>query len=348
MVTASNEFFKLSENFLSPVMLEKISAEINQPIEQTKVGLKTVIPTLLVGIVNKGSTKEGAETLYELAKKQTVTSAQKDEVISGIFGGNLNNIISRLNESTGMNKASLTKLLNLVVPQVMSLITSKVKSEHLSPSGLMNFFRQQRPSISAFVPASVANLSSTTSLLKKEASWMRIAFIALASAGLVWWLNSFELFKTNKVAIDPPLPSLSKELRPITAYSIGELNSFMASPLSLSTAQRFRFESLTFSTGAFILSSGAEYEINQVVAAMKKYPTAKLKIEGFTDSTGLAASNLILSRNRAMSVKSALVARGISRERIEVLGMGENEPIESNATENGRMANRRIEFIIKR
>ncbi len=357
MATATNELFNISQDFFSPAILQKISSEINQPIEQTKIGLKSVIPTLLVGIVNKGSTKEGAETIYSLANKQLPTteltseaidSKKGNDVINGIFGGNLSSVISQLGESTGMNSTSITKMLGMVAAPIMGTINSKVRSEHLSPSGLMNFFRQQRPSISSFVPASLANFPSMATTKKSKIAWPRIVLIALAAAAIVWWLNSFELFKTNRVAMDPPLPRISDEIKPTTAYSVGELSAFMASPLTAGRSQRFRFDSLTFKTGTTGVGAGAEYEINQVVTALKQYPSALLRIEGFTDNVGSASNNQTLSRDRAMAVKKELVSRGISSSRIETLGMGENDPIETNSTENGRAANRRIEFIIRR
>lgn len=356
MAVVTNELFNVSQDFFSPSILQKISSEINQPIEQTKAGLKSVIPTLLVGIVNKGSTREGAATLYTLANKQSprngistdvIDSGKGTEYINGIFGGNLNNVISTLGESTGMTRASITKMLSLAASPLMGIINSKVKREHLSVSGLMNFFRQQRPAISSFAPATVASFpSATLPNEKNKISWTKIFFMALIAAAVVWALNSITFFKTNRVAED--LLPIREEMPRVVARHIGELGAFLSGPLSAGKTQRFRFDSLTFATGITKIAPGAEYEISRVVEAMKKYPSATMRLEGYTDNVGMASTNKTLSQERAEALRMMLVSRGITASRIEAVGMGENNPIETNSTANGRAANRRIEFVINR
>ena len=71
---------------------------------------------------------------------------------------------------------------------------------------------------------------------------------------------------------------------------------------------------------------------------------AKLAITGHTDSTGTEAGNLALSLQRAEAVRDTLVALGVAADRISVAGAGDTRPIATNATEQGRFANRRIEF----
>jgi len=72
----------------------------------------------------------------------------------------------------------------------------------------------------------------------------------------------------------------------------------------------------------------------------------QIRIEGHTDSTGPAAYNVGLSHRRANSVKEYLVQHfGIDAERLLTDGLGEDEPITSNDTREGRRKNRRAEFI---
>ena len=72
----------------------------------------------------------------------------------------------------------------------------------------------------------------------------------------------------------------------------------------------------------------------------------KIRIEGHTDSHGDDAYNLRLSQSRAQSVAEALTARGVERSKLDPAGFGESRPIEDNETEEGRQANRRVEFLI--
>jgi outer membrane protein OmpA-like peptidoglycan-associated protein len=81
-----------------------------------------------------------------------------------------------------------------------------------------------------------------------------------------------------------------------------------------------------------------------VIASMNAYPEVRIEIRGHTDSQGPAAFNLQLSQKRAESVRQYLINGGIAADRITAIGVGEEEPISSNATAEGRSQNRRIEF----
>ena len=75
-------------------------------------------------------------------------------------------------------------------------------------------------------------------------------------------------------------------------------------------------------------------------------PTMKIRIEGHTDSRGKDAFNKKLSDARAKSVMTFLVKKGIAKDRMSAIGLGEEVPIDTNLTEEGRANNRRVEFHI--
>ena len=76
--------------------------------------------------------------------------------------------------------------------------------------------------------------------------------------------------------------------------------------------------------------------------------TLNVEIRGHTDNLGAPSVNLRLSRDRAAAVKIYLVQNlGIAAERLTTSGFGDTKPVASNATENGRAQNRRIEFVKK-
>ena len=88
--------------------------------------------------------------------------------------------------------------------------------------------------------------------------------------------------------------------------------------------------------------------LNEVAQALKARTTLRVRIEGHTDSRGPDAYNLKLSSERAESVKAYLVKAGIDSARLEAKGYGEERPIDTNLTEDGRSENRRVEFNIIR
>jgi K(+)-stimulated pyrophosphate-energized sodium pump len=75
---------------------------------------------------------------------------------------------------------------------------------------------------------------------------------------------------------------------------------------------------------------------------LKAYPGVSVKIGGYTDNIGDAASNQRLSQQRAESVQQALVGKGIDAGRLSAEGYGARHPVGDNATEEGRAQNRRI------
>jgi outer membrane protein OmpA-like peptidoglycan-associated protein len=85
----------------------------------------------------------------------------------------------------------------------------------------------------------------------------------------------------------------------------------------------------------------------QVAKALATVGNRRVLVEGHTDSTGADDYNLKLSRLRAESVRSILVAGGVSADRIESQGYGKTRPVASNSTASGKAQNRRVEIVIQ-
>ena len=100
-----------------------------------------------------------------------------------------------------------------------------------------------------------------------------------------------------------------------------------------------------FDTGAATLKPGAGLALDRLAAFLKGNPNTRIIIEGHTDSRGSDAYNEELSRRRGQAVDNALAGRGVTGDRIEVVGRGEAYPVASNDTNEGRQQNRRVEII---
>jgi outer membrane protein OmpA-like peptidoglycan-associated protein len=94
------------------------------------------------------------------------------------------------------------------------------------------------------------------------------------------------------------------------------------------------------------LGASAATNLDKLINVLNKYPDTDIKILGHTDNKGTAEYNQGLSERRANSVSGYLRNHGINSGRISTKGMGENDPIASNDTEEGRSQNRRVEFVI--
>jgi OmpA-OmpF porin, OOP family len=79
---------------------------------------------------------------------------------------------------------------------------------------------------------------------------------------------------------------------------------------------------------------------------MKENPDLAMEISAHTDNIGSFEYNMQLSQSRAQSIVDYLVLKGIDKQRLVAKGYGESRPISSNNTEDGRLKNRRVEFVI--
>ena len=94
------------------------------------------------------------------------------------------------------------------------------------------------------------------------------------------------------------------------------------------------------------LKPGAKLRLAKVAGIIQAYPDLRLQIEGYTDSTGSPEYNQKLSEKRAQTVRDFLVAQGVSQPNITAQGLGESNPVASNATAAGRQMNRRVDLVV--
>ncbi|NIF15796.1 OmpA family protein [Pantoea sp. Cy-639] len=105
------------------------------------------------------------------------------------------------------------------------------------------------------------------------------------------------------------------------------------------------FGDVLFKTGSAELSDRSHDDIQRLARFLSENPERKVRIEGFTDSTGGNELNQRLSENRAESVSRALQRQGVDRARIATRGYGKAYPVASNGA-HSRHLNRRVEVII--
>ena len=103
---------------------------------------------------------------------------------------------------------------------------------------------------------------------------------------------------------------------------------------------------ITFRTGSADLNPQFFKVLDGVAQVAKKYDKTIIEVAGHTDNVGGADYNRQLSQRRAGSVAQYLESRGVSGQRIMTAGGGEDHPIASNSTDQGRAANRRVEVTL--
>jgi len=101
---------------------------------------------------------------------------------------------------------------------------------------------------------------------------------------------------------------------------------------------------ITFATDSADIQPAFYQTLNSVALVLKRYNQTLVDVYGHTDSTGSFEHNMQLSQRRASSVADYLIAQGTDSRRFAVIGQGPSQPIASNATEEGRAQNRRVEI----
>jgi outer membrane protein OmpA-like peptidoglycan-associated protein len=125
------------------------------------------------------------------------------------------------------------------------------------------------------------------------------------------------------------------------------LLSFIQDPTrGIDPALSFNFDHLLFNTNSATLRPGSQEQLGNIAAILRAYPNVHIKIGGHTDNIGSSQQNLKLSQQRANGVMAQLVVLGISPDRLEAQGYGDQAPVAANTTAEGRAKNRRISMSV--
>jgi len=136
-----------------------------------------------------------------------------------------------------------------------------------------------------------------------------------------------------------------------TILSLENINNLSSSTIQFNLAPIIKtfsknFNNIFFEINKAKLNKKSYVELDALTAYLKSAPTALILIEGHTDNRGDSEQNKILSSKRANTIASYLITKGIDSSRIKTAGLGGSQPISDNATEEGRIKNRRTSFTI--
>jgi OOP family OmpA-OmpF porin len=107
-----------------------------------------------------------------------------------------------------------------------------------------------------------------------------------------------------------------------------------------------RLNNVYFAIGKASILEESHQELQKVIKLMQVNPDMKIRVDGHTDNQGDSHLNKILSLDRAKNVRDYLISGGISTERVSFKGCGDTQPIVTNASEDSRKKNRRVEIVI--
>jgi outer membrane protein OmpA-like peptidoglycan-associated protein len=174
--------------------------------------------------------------------------------------------------------------------------------------------------------------------------WWLWAIPLLAILGLAWYFLGVSRTPQGILAsIALPCGTTLQVMEGSFNYTLA---NFMMRGSDSEMPKRIVFDHLNFDSATTNLTPESDATVTNMAAIMKCYPKMQVRLEGHTDNTGDAEANRKLSMDRAESVKALLVQDGVDGSRILTAGFGQERPIASNDTEEGKAKNRRTELEI--
>ncbi|MCO8093034.1 OmpA family protein [Acinetobacter lwoffii] len=115
---------------------------------------------------------------------------------------------------------------------------------------------------------------------------------------------------------------------------------------ALDVATALNLQIINFDTASTEVPEVNKLVLDQAAALLQRAPQVILKVKGHADAQGSEAENKVLSVQRAQAITSYLVQKGVDPAQLQAVGMGEDQPVEPNATPAGQFQNRRVTFEV--
>lgn len=325
-MVAQENLLGISQHFFTPDIVTKISEIVGQTSEKTKKSLRSIVPTFIGGVVNKGSTPEGAASLVDLINShnfernimpEEIKLNEGDEVLHNVFGSDLEPTLSRLSAQTKLDQTSLSKIMAVVAPMCMGILGAKIKRESLSLSGFMSFIKDQRkilagysPSNSEYYSLSGRSPARDYAKIKDQPIWRSwIWTFVLAGALFAWW--SAIQYKSPATIVTP--------VTTITSAPIAQLGDFLNNPKVSELPKSFDFDSIFFLGNTTRLARGFS-EITYVAEMLRTHPNTQAQLLSISENVGTDLATIDFATRRADLVRNELVARGVNPKQVQAIG----------------------------
>ena len=289
--------------------------------------------------------------------------------LSLALGSAQSSIVDAVGRSTGLRSGVVSSLMSMAAPLMMTALGRLVRDDHMNPAGLSRLLVREGEGARDLLPAGVSNLlnatlspTATVTPSTRPVALGTIPEPAVRSRAW-WWLIPVLLlpllFYWGYRARHPVVPTVqfnrfviwtlpdNVSLNiPQTGVEARLLAFIRDSSKGVEPPTWFDFDRLLFNTDSATLRPESREQLSNIAEILKAYPNVHIKIGGYTDNSGDAQHNLDLSQDRADGVRTELIALGISPDRLEARGYGEQFPVGDNSTAEGRAKNRRVSMRV--
>ncbi len=349
---AQESLLGVTEHFFTPDIVSKISEIVGQTSDKTRNVLKSIVPAFIGGIVEKGSTPEGAANLVDLVNthnfEQNVLPNEASmhegaEVMDNIFGNNLGSTLSRLSAQTNLDSASLHKIMGVIAPICMGIIGAKIKRQSMNMTGFMSFIKDQKKILSGYSNQTSEYYSLSGRNPEKDYGkpndkpiWKSWIWAIVLAGGLMAWWNGVQY---RSPATEKTIVTTS------TSAPIAVLGDFLENPKANELPKRFYFDEIYF-LGESTRLSGGFNEMKYVGEILKAHPRAKVELVGIGENVGTDRETIIFANRRAELVRNEIIARGARPEQITTRGVANAGPAGSRASTPGNASYQKMELVV--
>ena len=347
---------------ITPDLASRAASMLGESDSSIQKGMAASLPVVLSGLASRAGDAGFAGSLFDLVR----SPANDDSVLNNIagllggggsspmmslggkllalvFGGNTSNLANSLASYAGVKSSTGSTLLNLAAPLVLAVLGRRARTDNLNASSLANLLLGQKDAFAAALPGPLAHLGSSFAAPAREREayaapapvperrstiwrWLVPLLIALA---LLWLLSSLFGRREQRPAEQTATPPAAVEPAPAPAPEV-------TAPAGTTPTATVYFE-----VDQASLPPGSQTALSSVIDYLNANPESTAVISGYHDPTGDQAANEELAKNRAGSVRDALVAAGVDESRINM-----EKPVVTSG--GGTLADaRRVEVTVR-
>ena len=306
-------------------------------------------------------------------------------IVNSLLGNKLGGVTSAISAVSGIGAGSAGTLLTMAAPLLFGFLKNHAATNNLDAHGLMSLLGGQKDAVHGAMDSRVASALGMTPVASTTAKVASVATATAHTATaaveetagglgkiLPWLLGGAAILaaayffmghkETPAPAVEPapavmPATPAAEPAGKVLDLAGGEKITVKAGGFmenfydainnkNWDMTKALRLDQVNFDTGKATVTADSAEEVKDIAAVMKAYPTVAIKLVGATDNVGDATANKVLSAGRSAAVKAGVVALGTSADRIATDGIGEDSPVASNDTSEGKTQNRRVDVYI--